>query len=164
MFIQKRHRKKPKKCSLVVSTPLHVHLHLASLFFFFLNPLLVPESLKNIWNYVYQASQFVEPSALWMRSLFVWRAFGAGWGFWQLLGVWYIFSEERLPATTRRRLNKHSDRDPHLAWGKLQTAQTTTTRQREGRGVNGGVVRRTVKVLCLRLAVIRDHLRHGCSS
>lgn len=41
--------------------------------------------------------------------------FGAGWGFWQLLGVWYIFSEERLLATTRRRLNKHSDRDPHLA-------------------------------------------------
>lgn len=80
-------------------------------------------------------------------------AFGAGWGFWQLLGVWYIFSEERLLATTRRRLNKHSDRDPHLPWGgslrKVTDSVDHETEKRTG-GVNEGGVRRTVKVLCLR--------------
>ncbi len=80
-------------------------------------------------------------------------AYGAGWGFWQLLGVWYIFSEERLLATTRRRLNKHSDRDPHLAWGgrlrKVTDSVDHETEKRTG-GVNEGGVQRTVKVLCLR--------------
>lgn len=81
----------------------------------FFHPPYVPVSQQNICSYVYGSCAHRPAECLNALIVRVERALGAGWGFWQLVGVWYIFSEEGLPSTTRRRLNKHSDRDTHLA-------------------------------------------------